>query len=357
MYRMLIVDDEISIVEWLKTLLSETFGEILDIRCESSSQNALNLIYKSNIDIALYDISLPNIDGLTLAEKTREFNPTVQIIFLTGYSFFNYARNAVKLGAVDYILKNEDDDVLIGAVNKAIERKNEQLRNEGLEQFTEQQFSKRDEKTEFLIALENKNLQKAIEIVENSLQDLSQSGAKSGSSEKAMELCLDILSFSNRVGLYNDFLARLDLLTLLHSQVSDLTRIKQVIKKALEMLFTLMGGGNVKPTVSVIEFARQYIHENIHKDLSLVSVAETVYMNPSYFSYLYKTETGQNVSDYIRETRVVEAMRLLRESDLAIQEIAERVGYHNPAYFTRFFKQRTGYSPQAYREMNRKPGL
>jgi len=356
MYRLLLVDDEAIILEWLQRLLSDRYEELLDIRCASSSSAALGLLESISVDIALYDISMPNIDGITLAKITREKNPDVQIIFLTGHDDFDYARSAVKLGAVDYILKNEDDDALIAAVDKAIAQKDELYRIGELEALAAKISSgshAADSISELTAALEQNDLGKAVAFVEEIFAGFKSYQPRQSSVDKALAVCLEILTFANKIGLYTDFLARADLLALLHSRTPDLGQIEEVIKKSLELLCSLMSGSSITHAMSAVEKARRYVDQNLAKDLSLVSVAEAIHMNPSYLSYLYKVETGQNLSEYIREMRILAAVHLLKNFDLQIQDVAQRVGYHNPAYFTRIFKQKTGFSPQEYRELNR----
>jgi two-component system, response regulator YesN len=351
MYRLLMVDDEVIILEWLFRLLSDRYEEKLDIRCASSSSGALQILEALPVDIALYDISMPHINGIQLAEMTRMKNPEVQIIFLTGHDDFDFARNAIKLGAVDYILKNEDDDALIAAVDKAIAQKDELYRISELEELATKISA--GGKTELVTALEQNDLRKATAIVEGIFAGFKSYQPHQEQVEKALAICLEILTFANTIGLYADFLARADLLALLHSKTHNLVRIEEVIKKSLDLLSCLMSGSSITHAMSAVEKARQFVNQNLDKDLSLVSVADALYMNPSYLSYLYKEETGQNLSEYIREMRILSAARLLKNYDLQIQDVAQRVGYHNPAYFTRIFKQKTGYSPQEYREINR----
>jgi two-component system response regulator YesN len=84
--------------------------------------------------------------------------------------------------------------------------------------------------------------------------------------------------------------------------------------------------------------------------VSLVKLAELVYLNPAYLSRVYKQITGTNISDYIYNTRLSKAKKILRESNSKVQEIALAVGFESVAYFIRSFKKSTGMTPQEYRE-------
>lgn len=72
-----------------------------------------------NIDVLLADIRMPGMDGLELIQKVKELDDSIKVIILTAYDDFDYARKAVSLGAVDYLLKPVDPDLLIETVLKA----------------------------------------------------------------------------------------------------------------------------------------------------------------------------------------------------------------------------------------------
>jgi len=96
-----------------------------------------------------------------------------------------------------------------------------------------------------------------------------------------------------------------------------------------------------------------YIRAHLGEELSLVTLSETVYLNPSYLSRRYKELTGRNISDVITEERIRKATQLLLDDAWKIHDISEAIGYVSPAYFTRVFKKQTGVTPQEWRD-NRK---
>ena len=72
-------------------------------------------------------------------------------------------------------------------------------------------------------------------------------------------------------------------------------------------------------------------------------------MNYSMFSYAFKQYTGKNFVNYLRDLRMEEAKKLLRETDVRINEISLRVGYANPKHFMKTFKGLYGVSPSDFR--------
>ena len=110
-----------------------------------------------------------------------------------------------------------------------------------------------------------------------------------------------------------------------------------------------------KPNTSgnqLITSIQTYISKNFHDpDLSLKKISEVFSISESYFSYLFKAETGRNFSEYLEELRMQQAMHLLKETDTPLSELYSHLGYSNPNSFRRAFKKVYGSSPKAFRRV------
>jgi two-component system response regulator YesN len=115
-------------------------------------------------------------------------------------------------------------------------------------------------------------------------------------------------------------------------------------------LFQIQNSRKATRSEHITDIARDYIIEHLNEELSLIMLADKVYLNPSYFSVLFKTKTGMNVSEFIKNERIKKAKSLLQDKKYRINEIAKMIGYNNAAYFTKFFKAQMGISPQEYRD-------
>lgn len=104
-------------------------------------------------------------------------------------------------------------------------------------------------------------------------------------------------------------------------------------------------------TRKIPEKAKEYIKMHYKENITLKSVADHVYLNSSYFSELFKNETGKNFIDYLIETRINEAKKLLEMPDIKVYEVGEKVGYEDPVSFNRAFKKIVGISPNEYRSI------
>ena len=103
--RVLIVDDEYKVCQLIKHLVCwEDYGmEIIDM--VNDGEQAFEVIRREKPDVVITDIRMPGLDGIQLAEKTKQILDHVFFVIVSGYSQFEYARQAVKLGVEDYLVK------------------------------------------------------------------------------------------------------------------------------------------------------------------------------------------------------------------------------------------------------------
>ncbi len=121
MIRLLIVDDEPIIVNSMYQLFREAVHLDIEIYRAYTVYDALDFLRQHRIDLVLSDIRMPGLSGIELQKVIIEKWPMCKIIFLTGYNDFEYAKQAIRNGGVtDYLLKHEDDDMILQSVEKAI---------------------------------------------------------------------------------------------------------------------------------------------------------------------------------------------------------------------------------------------
>lgn len=111
MYKILIADDEILVRVGLKSTIDWNSIGFEIVAEAANGEQALEMFEKYEPDVVLTDIKMPKLDGLQLTEIIKKKNPRVRVLILTCYSEFSYVRDALKLGASNYILKSEIEDV------------------------------------------------------------------------------------------------------------------------------------------------------------------------------------------------------------------------------------------------------
>ncbi|MFQ9514628.1 MAG: helix-turn-helix domain-containing protein [Eubacterium sp.] len=94
----------------------------------------------------------------------------------------------------------------------------------------------------------------------------------------------------------------------------------------------------------------KYVVVHVDEKLSLDTVAQEVFLNPSYVSHIFKKITGMSFTNFITEVKIDRAKVLLRDNNIRIYDVANILGFNNPEYFTRKFKGRTGLSPIEYKK-------
>lgn len=102
-----------------------------------------------------------------------------------------------------------------------------------------------------------------------------------------------------------------------------------------------------------IDQIKEYIRENLEKDLTRNELAERVFLNQEYLSKLFKKQTGVSLSTYIINERINVAKGLLVKTDMSVSLIASKIGYSNFSHFSQIFKKSTGLTPVEYRQSKR----
>lgn len=97
--------------------------------------------------------------------------------------------------------------------------------------------------------------------------------------------------------------------------------------------------------------AKKYIQEHYQEPLKLEDVSKHIGFNATYFSSVFKKETGKNFLDYVTELRMNKAKQLLCSGEMSVNDVAEAVGYQDLKYFSRLFKKNAGISPSDYKKM------
>ncbi|MDK2823526.1 MAG: two-component system, response regulator YesN [Clostridia bacterium] len=95
----------------------------------------------------------------------------------------------------------------------------------------------------------------------------------------------------------------------------------------------------------LVKWAVDYINKNFHQKLTLKTVADKLFLSPSYFSRIFKKYTGEGFAGYLARVRINNAQNLLLTGKYSVGEVAKRVGFDDPSYFSSVFKKYKNVTP------------
>ncbi len=134
-------------------------------------------------------------------------------------------------------------------------------------------------------------------------------------------------------------------------QMSSLANIKEIMTQMLNDYCRLVRKHSIKKYSPLVQRAIIKIESDLTADLTLKQLAQLNNVSTSYFSTLFKNETGQTLTDYVNNQKINHAKHLLRTTNLQIQTIAQLCGVLDLHYFSKLFKRYVGKTPKEYREI------
>jgi two-component system, NtrC family, response regulator len=136
--NVLIIDDEKELRNLLTRLLSLEGYKVFEA---SDGEEGLKTLNQEEIHVVVSDVKLPGISGIDLVPKIKEINPLIEIIVLTAYGTIQDGVTAIKRGAFDYLTKGDEDNKIIIAVDRAMDKANMSQRIEHLEKRVTDKYS------------------------------------------------------------------------------------------------------------------------------------------------------------------------------------------------------------------------
>ena len=133
-------------------------------------------------------------------------------------------------------------------------------------------------------------------------------------------------------------------------QTNSVDSLQPLMKEMFQSYCQLVKKHSTKDYSPLVQHAITLIDGRIAEELSLNSVASLLNVSSSYFSTLFKKETGVTLTEYVNKRRIKHAKYLLESTKLQIQTIAQHCGIMDVHYFSKVFKKMTGMTPKEYRQ-------
>lgn len=121
MYRILIADDEGIVLDALKFIIEKNFGDACEVAMAKTGRAVIELAEEFRPDIALMDIQMPGINGIDAIKEIRKRNRHTKFIVVSASDKFDYAKEAINLGVVDYINKPIRQEMIVEVLKKTMQ--------------------------------------------------------------------------------------------------------------------------------------------------------------------------------------------------------------------------------------------
>ena len=372
--RVLFVDDEPIITQGLRVLIDweaegyEIAGSL------ANGKEVLKFLEEEQVDLVLTDIRMPECSGLELLETVKkEQLSDAMFIIMSGFDEFDYAKQALKLGCMDYILKPVDREELLSVVRRVRtiwEKKHEeeQRRNE-----LEQSYLQRNSISHLIGTYDSKSNSNATIICKDNLDALTAAIEENDTAKieryvyafykecKEKDLTEEMMNFNISYLLFQ-------LIHLASAQDNEVNQ-EEIMRFIGESSFeeSLVKGSSAYMQRFCCEYA-EYISQlrksaghsilqEVEKEIrlhyaeaiSLREMSQKFYINNAYLGQIFKKKYGMSFKDYLTDYRIKEAAKMLIRTDEKIIRIAEEVGYKDSDYFVQKFIERMGCTPSHYR--------
>lgn len=377
MYQVLFAEDELLVRLGLQNSIPWEKYEMKLAAQADNGLTAFDLFQEIHPDVVITDIRMEGMSGLELIRKIRETDEECAVIVISCMDDFETLRQLIPYKIAGYILKaSMSMDEIFGVLEKTrkyLEETGRRGKENGKE---EEELSRRLAK-----------------YLEGQIMDFSWPGKENISrmlrfwlqpedfdkiNELAMEFVYELAGrlFPEKI-LVPDGTRSFCLL--LPSAVSDQKKqIQQLNRSAEEYLGvrflaaeeTRREGESIKELYERLrkgqeEKAREqgwdplicraveYMREHHRRALGLSEISGVLGISPSYFSHIFRKETGKNYVEFLNRIRMEEVLKELKGTDHKIAVVAENHGFNNLEYFSRFFKKQMGISPAKWRQQNK----
>lgn len=399
----LIADDE-ELERWaLQKIINEMNISGLELYEAKNGREVIEQIQCTKIHIVLLDIKMPGLDGVSIAKQLKIVSPKTHVVFVTAFSEFDYAREAIRLGVNEYLVKPVSSDIVKSTIENILTRINDEINEQNssdfadnfLQQELESAIGRGDitndkidkytniKKIEYIyryliatkiVADPTKNKK----IIENDCKKVKKVFKTSIIGNQAFLITSEInftyemysLALFSKEYNADELYKKLLLLT---EQIRTHLGIKTYfvaiqwkygeIRELLKEMHTYIALPNTVYPVLVFNQEKslslenprgkiakivEYLQQHLAQNVSLDDAARVVGLSPFHVSHLFKVYYGETFIQVYSKLRIEVAKKLLIEGHHSIKDVAYMLGFSDQAYFSRVFKKIEGLSPQSF---------
>lgn len=372
--RVLLVDDEPFILEGLKILIDWAAEGCEIVGSVKNGNEALRFLEGESVDLIITDIRMPECSGLQLLEKVKkDMISDAFFIIMSGYNEFEYAKTALRLGCMDYIVKPVDRDELLTVVRRIRqlleERRVDKARRSELEKgYMDRNYithligayDREGGSNQHIICKDNLDaLTRAIEEndparIDKYVDAFYQETREKNLSEEIINFNISYLLFQliHLASAQDDEVNQEEIMGFIgessfeESLISgSSTYMQRFCREYAEYISQLRKSAGV----GILQEVEKEIRTRYAENISLREMSQKYFINNAYLGQIFKKRYGMSFKDYLTDCRISEAVKLLIRTDRKIIRIAEDVGYKDSDYFVQKFIERMGCTPSKYR--------
>lgn len=378
MYKVLFAEDELLVRLGLQNSIPWSKYEMEVAALADNGMEAYRLFEEIHPDILITDLRMEGMDGLELVKRVREIDKECAIVVISCLNDFETLRKLIPYNINAYVLKAS---ISIDEVCNVLEQTKEYLISIGrtAKKVIPDLEKPEDIISKYLLGDTVISLEDDFEIFEHLLLFSLEEENKDKINKLAMDFIYELVNrqipgemlvplkdkefcvfyrstekkmderikrINNSIG---DFLGVRFKIT--HSSRRKAENLKDWFDRAYVQQYEINIDENSGK--ALIQKSIEYMQEHFRDSLTLTDISRTIGLSVSYFSYLFKQETGKNYIEYLNEIRLLATMKDLMNTDEKVVVVAQKNGFQNLEYFSRYFKKQTGESPARWRKLNR----
>lgn len=393
MIEVVIVDDEMLSRIGIQTLL-DGVKDVHVSQTFDNAEEALDYLKENPADILLTDLEMVGMQGMDLIREVKKQYVDMGTLILSCHSDFDYAREALKIGADGYLLKHElNIESLSGEIRKIHEKKSknrfrsnsvkrQHARKEGqslLYRIGVIQFCQEEQKQNLEYSRDQKeqgagiDRKMAVHFLEELLLDYGAGTLFAPAAgdmfvvfqaDRSLSDCERQENFAAVAACLKEDIERIMSQRIILGVSREFERTEEIPERYKEASKALDGVSPLSDKYlffyqeepfdelkAAMDFIKNHLEEGL-SGFSLAEIAKDSNMSIPSFCKKFKAKTGKTMVQYVNECKVEMVKEKLADRNLSLTEIAEQTGFSNENYMVRVFKKITGSTVTDYRKMN-----
>ncbi|MFL0248339.1 response regulator [Clostridium sp. WILCCON 0185] len=315
-------------------------------------QEAITKLTENPVDLIITDIRMPKVNGIELLKINKEMNLCPCVVLMSENCEFKYCKQAVSLGAFDYLVKPVDElELKITLARAAQFIRDKKRQEERLKRIDA--FIKIADETQIAEYIRNGDM-RAILFISTVIDKIAVI-FNYNIDKIAMVLKSIMLEIINiTVTNYEWFDNFVDMKSIINTSVfrsMELKPIKDALVTMVEAIIIIVNSLEFSNKVNdKIRSICRYVLNNVDKEVSLTIISEKLYMNKSHISESFKKTTDITLIEYMTMVKMERAKKLIMSGNFKIFDISSKLGYKDAEYFSKVFKKHTGLTPKEFKQ-------